>query len=153
MKHVRYPVKVKREQGDDGPTVIEVEIDDLANLYPETFERWVSLECAGTDEQIMRVALAQAYHAQDCGLELAADALRSLSGLVAPVVIARVDIGEEESMRDALYRVSSAMTAAPRWTGAEHVIARARLLAAFSCNEIDTKGNEDPAKMRMESRR
>lgn len=170
MKNVRYPARVTHH-GDDpacpdyhpgAPAMIQcaghtvdLDIDDLERNHPETFARWVSLECTGTDEQISRVALAQAYHAQDAGLELAAADLRALTfpSTITTRMVADVEDGHEETIRDALYHVSRAMVDAPRFCGIGHTIARARLLAVCEANGIDTEGNEDPAKLRGESRR
>lgn len=163
MKNVRYPVTFTCEPPSvdctyGGPCLGHpglLDVDELQAQRPETFARWVSLECTDTDEQINRVALAQAYHAQDAGLELAAADLRTLDGTIASAAhLARfVEMGDEESIRDAIFKVSRLLHDEPGLCDVGHTVARARLLAACEACGIDTEGNEDPAKLRGESRR
>lgn len=151
LDSVRYAVSVTRDDG--GPDVVDVDVDELQDKHLPVFENWTRRRCEGTEQQIALIALAQAYAAPDGGLVLAGEAMRAISDLCRPYLVAAVEAGVEESVRDALYKVSSFMVDAPRYAHVGHTIARSRLWATCQANAFSTEGAEDPSRLRMESRR
>lgn len=148
---IRYAIHVARDDG--GPEIVDVDVDELQDKHLPAFENWARRKCEGTEEQIARIALAQAYAAPDGGLVLAGEAMRAISDLCRPYLVAAVEAGVEESVRDALYQVSSFILDSPRYAHVGHTIARSRLWATCQANAFSTEGAEDPSKLRMESRR
>ncbi len=157
LKAVRFAVEI-----DGTSTDLDVdELQDRAEDFPggacsDTFARFVLAPCVGSEEQIARVALAQAYHDQDGGLVRAAQAVRAVvatsDGPISAPLFLRLTTGDEEAVRDALYRISANLHDHPDACDERDMVARARLYAFCEANGIDTGGNEDPGAMRLKRR-